>query len=141
MASLLQMREKVLAAKAIDRGLKQKRNKQRRLRCTMRVLFICNVNQNRSKTAEEIFKERFETRSAGLYNNLVTEQDLEWAEVVVVMSDEQRREIGKRFPKQYLKRRIVNFNIGDIYRYQQPELIRLLKERADALLQPFVELR
>jgi predicted protein tyrosine phosphatase len=107
----------------------------------MRILFICNVNQNRSKTAQEIFKERFETRSAGLYNNLVTEQDLDWADVVVVMSDEQRREIGKRFPKQYLKKRIVNFNISDVYRYQQPELVHLLKERADALLQPLVELR
>ena len=34
----------------------------------MKVLFICNQNQNRSKTAELIFKDKFESRTAGLYN-------------------------------------------------------------------------
>ncbi len=33
----------------------------------MKVLFICNQNENRSKTAEELFKGKFETTSAGLY--------------------------------------------------------------------------
>ena len=32
----------------------------------MNVLFICN--QNRSKTAEEIFRNKFKTKSAGLFN-------------------------------------------------------------------------
>jgi protein-tyrosine-phosphatase len=43
----------------------------------MNVLFICNQNQNRSKTAEHIFKKLFNTKSAGLYNdNPVTEDEL-----------------------------------------------------------------
>ena len=31
----------------------------------MKVLFICNQNENRSKTAEELFKNRYKTKSAG----------------------------------------------------------------------------
>ena len=47
----------------------------------MKILFICNQNQHRSKTAEELFKDRFDTASAGLYNEKpVTEQELEEAE-------------------------------------------------------------
>ena len=34
----------------------------------MKVLFVCNQNENRSKTSEELFKGRFQTKSAGLYN-------------------------------------------------------------------------
>lgn len=93
----------------------------------MKVLFICNQNQNRSKTAEELFKDRFETRSAGLYNEKpVTKEQLEWADTVVVMEDEQRSEIAKRFPDVYLKKRIISLNVADVYFYNQPELIDVL---------------
>jgi len=34
----------------------------------MKLLFICNQNLNRSKTAEELFKGKYNTKSAGLYN-------------------------------------------------------------------------
>ena len=94
----------------------------------MKVLFICNQNQNRSKTAEELFRDRFETKSAGLYNEKpVTEKQLAWADVVAVMEDEQRAEIAKRFPKQYMQKRILSLKIPDVYHYNQPELIELLE--------------
>ena len=96
----------------------------------MKVLFICNQNQNRSKTAEEIFKGRFQTKSAGLYNEEpVTAKQLSWADVVVVMEDAQRAEIAKRFPKQYMQKRILSLNIPDVYHYNQPELIGILKAK------------
>jgi len=34
----------------------------------MKLLFVCNQNLNRNKTAKEIFKYKFQTKSAGLYN-------------------------------------------------------------------------
>lgn len=37
--------------------------------CIMNILFICNQNQNRSKTAAELFKGKFKIKSAGLYND------------------------------------------------------------------------
>lgn len=100
----------------------------------MNVLFICNQNLNRSKTAEHIFKERFKTRSAGLYNNKpVDEKQLSWADVVVVMEDAQRSELAKRFPKQYMQKRILSLGIPDIYNYGQPELVNALKSKVDEL--------
>lgn len=100
----------------------------------MKVLFICNQNQNRSKTAENLFKSKFETKSAGLYNEKsVTEKQLEWADKIIVMEDSQRSEIAKRFPKQYLKKQILSLNIPDIYNYNQPELIKMLKSKINKL--------
>ena len=96
----------------------------------MKVLFICNQNQNRSKTAERLFKDKFETRSAGLYNEKpVTREQLNWADTIVVMEDEQRSEIGKRFPEIYIKKRIISFDILDLYNYNQPNLIDILKHK------------
>lgn len=96
----------------------------------MKVLFICNQNENRSKTAEKLFKGRFQTKSAGLYNEKpVTTKQLSWADVVVVMENAQRTEIAKRFPKQYMQKRIISLEIPDVYHYNQPELVDLLKAK------------
>lgn len=101
----------------------------------MRVLFICNQNLNRSRTAEKLFKDRFETRSAGLYNNKpVTKKELSWADTIIVMEEEQRREIAKRFPKLYMQKKIVSLDVLDIYHFDQPELIDILKSKVNRSL-------
>jgi len=97
----------------------------------MKILFICNQNKHRSKTAEKLFKAKFHTKSAGLYNEKpVNKAELSWADLVVVMEDEQRKEISKRFPKEYLQKRIISLGIKDIYSYNQPELVEILKEKS-----------
>ena len=97
---------------------------------TMNLLFICNQNENRSKTAQELFKSRFNTKSAGLYmSKPLTEKHLSWADLVIVMEDQQRSEIAKRFPKQYLQKRILSFDIPDIYTYNNYKLVQLLKSK------------
>src|SRR5574342_1243414 len=101
----------------------------------MKVLFICNQNQHRSKTAEELFRAKYETKSAGLYNEKpVTKEQMEWADLVVVMEDEQRLELSKRFPKIYLKKRIISLGIPDTYSYGQSELKELLKSKMKGTL-------
>jgi len=98
----------------------------------MKVLFVCNQNQNRSKTAENLFRSRFETKSAGLYNKKpISKKELSWADLVIVMENEQRSEIAKRFPKEYLQKRIISLNVPDIYFSNQPELMAILKEKMD----------
>ena len=98
----------------------------------MNVMFICNQNQHRSRTAEDTFRDRFNTRSAGLFNQEpLTEEELSWADVVYVMEEYQRGEIAKRFPKLYMQKRIVSLDIPDIFRYKQPELVNLLKKRIE----------
>ena len=101
----------------------------------MKLLFICNQNKNRSKTAEKIFSSSFETKSAGLYNKRqLNEEELNWADTVFVMEDSQRTEIAKRFPKTYLRKKILSLDIPDIYTVNQPELIDVLKTRMKELL-------
>lgn len=93
----------------------------------MKILFICNQNENRSKTAEIIFKDRYKTKSAGLFNEKpVSLKEIEWADSIIVMEELQRSEIAKRFPKQYLQKRIISLDIPDIYHFNQPELIETL---------------
>ena len=100
----------------------------------MKVLFICNQNINRSKTAEELFKDEFKTKSAGLYNEKpLSEKQLSSADIVVVMENFQRAEIAKRFPKLYLQKKILSLNIPDVYYYNQPELIDVLKSKIEEL--------
>ncbi len=95
-----------------------------------KVLFICNQNQNRSKTAEELFKSRFETKSAGLFTpKPVTKKELSWAEIVIVMEEEQRHELARRFPQLYLQKRVLNLDIPDVYHYNQPNLVKVLQSR------------
>ena len=106
----------------------------------MNVLFICNQNQNRSKTAEEIFKDRFNTKSAGLYNSRpVTEKQISWADMVIVMEESQRSEIARRFPKQYLLKRILSMDIPDVFHYNQPELIEILNAKMDELFELLIK--
>lgn len=98
----------------------------------MKALFVCNQNKHRSVTAQELFADQFQTKSAGLYNGTpLTDQLLEWADIVFVMDDEQRRDIGQRFPKQYLNKQIISLNIPDTFAYNQPELKLLLKSRME----------
>ena len=101
----------------------------------MKLLFICNQNQNRSKTAEELFRDRFQTKSAGLYNEKpVTKKELLWADVIVVMEDEQRSEIAKRFPDVYMQKRILSLDIPDIYHYNQLELVDILENKFNKII-------
>ena len=96
----------------------------------MRVLFICNQNENRSKTAEELFKDMYETKSAGLYNNKpVSKKEIEWADVIVVKEDSQTSARAERFPKLYMQKRILSLNVSDIYNYNNPELIMELQNK------------
>ena len=100
----------------------------------MNILFICNQNQNRSKTAENLFKNRFNTKSAGLYNNNpVTKKQIQWADKIIVMEDLQRAEIAKRFPKEYMQKQILSLDIPDIYHLNQPELKSELKSKLSTL--------
>jgi len=96
----------------------------------MKILFVCNQNENRSKTAENIFETKFNTKSAGLYNQKpVTKSQISWADVVIVMEEDQRSEISKRFPKQYIQKRVLSLEIPDVYKYGDTKLIKSLKSK------------
>ena len=94
------------------------------------LLFICNLNKHRSKTAEELFSKSYPVKSAGLYSgNPLTEKLMKWADLILVMDDEQRNEVSKRFPELYIQKRILSLDVPDTYHYNQPELIHVLEQR------------
>lgn len=96
----------------------------------MKILFICNQNENRSKTAEFLFKGAHETKSAGLFNEKpVTKKQIKWADIIIVMEENQRKELANRFPQEYLTKQILCLNIPDMYSFDQPELKKELKNR------------
>ncbi|PIN82004.1 phosphotyrosine protein phosphatase [Candidatus Woesearchaeota archaeon CG10_big_fil_rev_8_21_14_0_10_30_7] len=100
----------------------------------MNVLFVCNQNKHRSKTAEELFKKKFNTKSVGLYGGkLITQDHLTWANIVFVMEEEQRKEIARRYPNLYLQKKILSLDIPDTYYYNQPDLKELLKKQFNNL--------
>ena len=102
----------------------------------MKVLFICSLNIQRSKTAEHLFKDKFETKSAGMYNETpVTAEQLAWADIILVMEEQHKIELSKRFPK--LKKKVICLDIPDMYLYKDPELIAILKRKVNSLMDRF----
>lgn len=96
------------------------------------ILFVCNQNQHRSPTAERIFKnnKNVEVKSAGLYEGskiLLDNKIIDWADVIIVMEEDQREEIEQRFPQN--RKRIIVIDIPDVFNYMDKELVKILKQR------------
>ena len=105
----------------------------------MRVLFVCTANLDRSPTAEAVARELFpgthETRSAGTSPSAVRplgDEDMAWAELVVVMEERHRAVITARWPEAAGRIRVLG--IEDRYHRGDPALhYRLERALADLL--------
>ena len=100
----------------------------------IRTLFICYYNRKRSATAERLFGRdpALDVRSAGTSDEAmvqVNERMLDWADVVFIMEDEQRRELTRLFPKHPALNRLICLEIPDKYEFLDPELVTLLQAR------------
>ena len=98
-----------------------------------KLLFVCTANQQRSPTAEGLFRnsERYEARSCGVYALSFTPCDdslIEWADIIFCMEEHHRRALLKRHPAATDKK-IVVLDIPDIYLRDAPELILQLRQR------------
>jgi len=98
------------------------------------LLFLCSQNKLRSPTAEAIFAERegVEVDSAGLNNDAVmplSPEQLEWADVVVVMESVHRERLNRKFRRHLGGKRIAVLGIPDNYEYMDPTLIALLEKK------------
>jgi predicted protein tyrosine phosphatase len=101
----------------------------------LHVLFICRQNRRRSATAERIFAKHpsLDVRSAGTEFGalvVVNERMLEWADVIFTMDHHQKRALDKSFPSNAAGPKIICLDIADRYLFLDPELVRLLEERA-----------
>ena len=73
-----------------------------------------------------------EVDSAGLNHDAevpLSVEQLEWADLILVMEKEHRTRLNRRFRRHLGGKRIVVLGIPDDYEFMDPELIGLLKNR------------
>ena len=110
-------------------------------RAPCRVLFVCRHNMMRSPTAERIFGKRsdLDVRSAGTSDDAlarVNARMLDWADLIFIMDDQQRRSLRKRFAGHPALERLICLDIPDKFSFLQTELVELLEARATPHLPP-----
>ncbi|KQZ79184.1 phosphotyrosine protein phosphatase [Rhodanobacter sp. Root561] len=104
-----------------------------------RVLFLCSRNRLRSPTAEQVFGAwpELEVDSAGLADDaetLLSAEQLDWAELIVVMEATHRRRLQARHRSRLRGKKVICLDIPDHYAFMQPELVALLLRKAGPLL-------
>lgn len=100
----------------------------------MKILFLCGRAQIRSPTTERIFADLpgVETRSAGVSadaDEVVSADDIEWADVVVCMERAHASKLKRKFDRLLRAKRVVVLDIRDEYDYIAEDLITVLRER------------
>jgi len=108
------------------------------------ILVVCGKNKKRSRTAEFIFKNdnRFNIRSVGLSpksERKISEKDLNWADLVLVMESDHKSKILDVYPHVDLPIMEV-LNIPDEYKFMDDELILLLNEKINYSLKIYYDL-
>jgi len=96
------------------------------------ILFVCGRNQWRSPTAARVYAndQRIDVRSAGVSpksRHPLTKQEVEWADLILVMEQEHKVRIREAFRDLVLPA-IESLDIPDDYGFMDEELIRLLQE-------------
>ncbi len=103
------------------------------------ILFVCEGKIHRSPTAERLYAATpgIHARSAGLSSSArtqLTEEMLDWADVVFVMERRLERMLRRRFPD--AGKEVVCLGIPDEYQFMQAELKEVLIERLMAHIGP-----
>lgn len=100
-----------------------------------RLLFICGKARARSPTAAQIFAGRpgISTDFGGLSNDAddaVSADQIEWADIILVMEQRHRTRLSDRFGRLLTGRRVVTLAIRDRFTFMQPELVEELEQKA-----------
>ena len=103
------------------------------------ILFVCSQNRLRSPTAEQIFSTRsdIEVSSAGTNHdagNPLDIEQIEWADLIVVMEKHHRNKIQKKFYSAIKSKRLIVLDIPDEYEFMDEGLIRLLRAKMQRFL-------
>ncbi|MDA3961040.1 MAG: phosphotyrosine protein phosphatase [Planctomycetota bacterium] len=106
----------------------------------MNVLFVCSKNQWRSPTAERIYARHpaIAVRSAGVARSArhqVTQADIHWADLILVMEDKHLRRLRADFSDELRGKRCCVLGIPDEYRFMDPELVEELRSAVDPILE------
>jgi len=105
----------------------------------LKILCVCSAIKQRSKTGEDYFASKYnnhEFLSAGTNLKIcrkegtteLTEDLLQWADKVYVIEKRHLKQIQKYTGSKYYSK-IKVLDIPDIFKYYDPELVRILEER------------
>ena len=105
------------------------------------ILVVCGKNKKRSRTAEFIYKndDRFHIRSVGLSPKSIrkiTENDIIWADLILVMEREQRKHIKDVYHNLQIPT-IEILNIADEFEFMDEELIEALNEKIELIIEKY----
>ena len=108
----------------------------------IKILFVCGKNNRRSPTAAKVFANdrRMSVRSAGLgeaSRSKVTDSDLLWADLVLVMQRKYARRIQVTFNHLDSLPPMESLDIGDDYTFMDPELIAVLRTSVDTAIENY----
>lgn len=100
----------------------------------MKILFVCSRNRRRSLTAERVFAgvTGWAVRSAGTEEAArikVTEGQLGWADIVVVMEKRHQERLRQKFPEAMAGKRCVCLFIADDFEFMDEALVAELREK------------
>lgn len=106
---------------------------------SINLLFVCSRNQWRSPTAEKIYSKcpGVNVRSAGTSRNArrtITSNDLQWADLVLVMESKHRQKLRADFPGEMKHKKCHVLEIPDDYEYMDPDLIDMIRQSVDEVL-------
>jgi predicted protein tyrosine phosphatase len=107
---------------------------------SMNILFVCSRNRLRSPTAERVFFDipGINVRSAGTAKdaeNVLSRDDIEWADLIIVMERHHRKNILEKFRTQT---KIVTLGIPDNYEFMDPDLIEVLQAKITPYLERYI---
>ncbi len=102
------------------------------------ILVVCGRNKKRSRTAEHLFinDPRFNIRSAGLSpksDRKISENDIQWADLILVMESEQRNKIRDLYKHLNLPS-IIILDIPDEFEFMNKELVEMLSDKINDIV-------
>jgi len=106
---------------------------------SVKVLFVCSMNQWRSPTAEKIYADKplVLARSAGTNRKArkrATSDDLKWADIVFVMEQKHKQRLVAEFPGEMRYKKLHVLDIPDDYQFMDADLIVEIRNAVDPIL-------
>lgn len=106
----------------------------------LNVLFVCSRNQWRSPTAERVWRNEpgISVRSAGTSPRArrpLGIADIRWADLILVMEEKHKSRLLAAFRQAAAFKRVDVLDIPDDYRFMDPELVEILREKCAPLIE------
>ena len=106
----------------------------------LNVLFVCSKNQWRSPTGESVYRKdsRLSVRSAGTAKSAkrtISLSDIRWADIILVMEDKHRARLRAQYRDEVRYKSLHVLDIPDDYRYMDPDLVEILRDKVEPLLE------